>query len=362
MKMIESEDENMSLENLRKKINALDSKLVVILNERAKISKKIGEKKAKDNKGIYSPSREKQVLKRIRDLNKGPLSVEAFEAIYREIMSSSLAIEKMSSVAHLGTEGSYTYTAAMKHFGSLVNYQPCGSISEVFQKVEHNDCDYGVVPIENSTEGVVTYTVDLLVDSELKICSQRLLKISHALMSKGSMKSIKKVYSNPQVFGQCRNWLAVNLPKADPIWVASTTEAAKIAAEKKDSAAIASIESAKIYKLPVLKSNIQDIAHNTTRFLIIAKEDAAPTGNDKTSILFSIKDKMGALHDMLVPFCKNKINLTRIESRPSKKRAWDYYFFVDFQGHRQDKNVMIALDQLEKMCKYLKVLGSYPIL
>lgn len=352
----------MSLENLRKKINALDSKLVAILNERASVSKKIGEKKVKDKKSIYSPSREKQVLKRIRELNKGPLSAEAFDAIYREIMSSSLAIEKMSSVAHLGTEGAYTHTAARNQFGSLVNYQPCGSIAEVFQKVEHDDCDYGVVPIENSTEGVVTHTVDLLVDSELKICSQRLLKISHALMSKGPITSIKKVYSNPQVFGQCRNWLALNLPKADQIWVGSTTEAAKIVAGKKDCAAIASVESAKIYKVPILKRNIQDIAHNTTRFLIVAKEDAAPTGNDRTSILFSIKDKMGALHDMLVPFYKNKINLTRIESRPSKKRAWDYYFFVDLEGHRQDKNVKKALDQLEKMCKYLKILGSYPIL
>lgn len=351
----------MSLEKLRKKINDIDSKMVVLLNTRAKISKAIGEKKIKDKKGIYSPAREKQVLGRIKALSKGPLTMEAFEAIYREIMSSSFTMENMRSVAHLGTQGAFTHMAAKKHFGSLVKYQPCESILEVFQRVEHDDCDYGVVPIENSIEGIVTHTIDLLVDSELKICSQRLLKISHNLLSKTLLKDIKKVYSNPQVFGQCRNWMSHNLPKAKEIWVASTTDAAKIAVKEKNSAAIASSEASKVYSLPILKRNIQDIAHNTTRFLIIAREDAAQTGNDRTSILFSIKDKIGALHDMLVPFYKNKINLTKIESRPSKKRAWDYYFFVDFQGHRQDKDVKKALSELEKMCKYLKVLGSYPI-
>ena len=353
----------MSLKNLRNKINAIDTKMVSLLNDRAKISSEIGELKVKSKKGIYSPSREKEVLKRIKELNKGPMTVEAFAAIYREIMSSSLALERISHIAYLGTKGSFTYMASKEQFGSLVQYVPCSSITEVFQKVEHGECDYGVVPVENSTEGAVTHTVDLLVDCDLKVCAQRLLKVSHNLLSNCSMKSIKKIYSNPQVFGQCRNWLLANLPpsQAKEIWVASTTEATKKALKEKNAAAIASIEAAKIYGINVLKRNIQDIAHNTTRFLIIAQEDALPTGRDRTSIIFSIKDKMGALHAMLTPFYKNKINLTKIESRPSKKKAWDYYFFVDLEGHRSDANVTKALNQLEGMCKYLKIVGSYPV-
>jgi len=353
----------MNLKNLRNKINAIDGKMVALLNERAKISGEIGELKVKSKKGIYSPAREKEVLKRIEELNKGPMTIEAFAAIYREIMSSSLALERISHIAYLGTKGSFTYMAAKEQFGSLVQYISCSSITEVFQKVEHGECDYGVVPVENSTEGAVTHTVDLLVDCELKVCAQRLLKVSHNLLSSASLKNIKKVYSNPQVFGQCRNWLLANLPpsQAKEIWVASTTEAVKKAGKEKSAAAIASLEAAKTYGLKVLKSNIQDIAHNTTRFLIISQQDALPTGKDRTSIIFSIKDKMGALHAMLTPFHRNKINLTKIESRPSKKKAWDYYFFVDLEGHRSDANVRKALNQLEGMCKYLKIVGSYPV-
>ncbi|MCK5013035.1 MAG: prephenate dehydratase [Candidatus Omnitrophica bacterium] len=353
----------MNLKNLRKKINGIDERIISLLNARAKISREIGEVKVKNKKGIYSPAREKEVLKRIEQLNKGPMTIEAFEAVYREIMSSSLALEKISHIAHLGTPGSFSYMAAKQQFGSLVDYVPCSSIAEVFSKVEHGECDYGVVPVENSTEGAVTHTVDLLVDSELKVCAQRLLKVSHNLLSNVAIKNIKKVCSNPNVFGQCRNWLLANLPpsQAKEIWVASTTDAVKKALKEKSTAAIASIEAAKIYNIRVLKRNIQDIAHNTTRFLVISTQDVPPTGKDRTSIIFSIKDKMGALHAMLTPFYKNKISLTKIESRPSKKKAWDYYFFVDFEGHRQDKNVKKALEQLEGMCKYLKIVGSYPV-
>lgn len=352
----------MSLEALRKKINHLDSKIVSLLNDRAKLSTDIGKEKLKSKRSIYSPEREKQVLERIKHLNRGPMSAEGLEAIYREIMSTSLSLEKPLNIAYLGTQGSFTYMAAFNQFGSQVEYVSCNTINDVFQKVEHEDCDYGVVPIENSVEGAVTHTFDLLVDSDLKICRQRMLKISHCLLSKSKdFKRIKAIYSNPQVFGQCRNWLLQNLPHAGQIFVDSTTLAAQLALKNKNSAAIASSLAAKVYKLPILKSNIQDIAHNTTKFLVISKQDVPPTGKDRTSILFSIRDRVGALHAMLTPFLKNKINLTKIESRPSKKRAWDYYFFVDFEGHRQDKNVKKALKQLEDMCKYLKILGSYPI-
>ena len=276
-------------------------------------------------------------------------------------MSASLSLEKKLQIAYLGTKGAFTHMAANKKFGSQVDYVSCGSIREIFQKVQRDECDYGVVPIENSVEGAVTHTFDLFVDSDLKICAQTMLKISQNLMAKCNLKDIKVIYSNPMVFGQCRDWLAKNLPNVGQIMVAATTDAAQKAAKQKGAAAIASSLAAKVYGVPMIRENIQDVDHNMTRFLIISKQDVPPTGNDRTSILFSIKDRMGALHGMLTPFHKNKINLTKIESRPSKKKAWDDFFFVDIEGHREDAKVKKALEELEGMCKYLKVLGSYPV-
>jgi chorismate mutase/prephenate dehydratase len=355
-------DKAGTLAQLRKRIDAIDARLIDLMNERANLSVEIGRHKKSHNDGIYAPSREREVLERIKKINRGPMTPEAFEAIYREIMSSSLSLEKPLHIAFLGTQGSFSHMAATKKFGSQVDYEPCSSLVEVFQKVERDQCEYGVVPIENSVEGAVTHTFDLLVDSELKICAQFMLKVSHNLLAKCDMKDIKTVYSNPMVFGQCRNWLNQNLSQAGQIMVSSTTEAAQKAAKQRFAAAIASSLSAQIYGVPILKANIQDVAHNATRFFVIARQDVPPSGNDQTSILFSIKDKIGALHAMLTPFSKYKINLTKIESRPSKKKAWDYYFFVDFKGHREDANVRKALDELEEMCKYLKVVGSYPII
>jgi chorismate mutase/prephenate dehydratase len=352
----------MALTPLRKKIDELDTKIVSLLSRRAELSMFIGREKLKNKKGVYAPDRETEVFKRIKALNKGPMKPEAFEAIYREIMSSSLSLEKPLNIACLGTDGSFTSVAANDIFGSQVSYKPCNSILDVFREVEHDDCDYGVVPIENSVEGAVTHTLDLLVDSDLKICRQKVMPISHNLLARKRNTKIKKIYSNPQVFGQCRNWLLQHMPSAGLIGVESTTQAAKMATKENNAAAIASTRAAKVYNLRVINRNVQDVAHNTTRFLVISKEDVPPTGKDRTSILFSIKDKVGALHDMLVPFSKYNINLTKIESRPSKKRAWDYYFFVDFDGHRLDGNVQKALTQLEGKCKYLKILGSYPAL
>lgn len=351
----------MNVKKLRQQIDAIDSKIVPLLNARAQVTLKIGKEKLKAKKQIYAPDREQEVLKRIKSLNPGPMKNEALESVYREIMSSSLALEKPLKIAHLGQAGSFSHQAAIKKFGSQVTYIPTESISEVFQFVEHGECDYGVVPIENSTEGAVTHTLDLLVDSELKICSQILLKVSHHLLSHSALPHIKRIYSNPQVFGQCRNWLFQNLPKAQQIWVASTTQAAQMVRGQKNTGAIASKEAARIYQVPIVSGHIEDVSHNTTRFFVICRDDVCPTGHDKTSIVFSIKDKVGALHDMLQPFYKNHINLTKIESRPSKKKAWDYYFFVDFEGHREDANVKKALTRLEDMCKYLKTLGSYPV-
>ncbi len=350
----------MDLNHLRKKIDALDFKIVQLLNDRAAITLAIGKEKIKNKKPIYAPDREQDVLKRIKNLNGGPIKNEAVEAIYREIMSASLGLEKPLRIAYMGPEATFSHLASLKKFGSSVGHVACNNVAEVFSRVENGDCDYGVVPIENSIEGVVTHTMDLLVDSELKICSQVLLDVTHHLMSKGVLAQIKEIYSHPQILGQCRHWLMTNMPKAHLIPTVSSTKAAQMVAVRKNAACIASQVAASLYGLTILKRNIQDSAHNITRFLVISTMDVPPTGHDRTSLVFSIKDRVGALHAMLTPFMKHKINLTKIESRPSKKKAWDYYFFVDCEGHQNDPRVARALTRLEGMCKFLKILGSYP--
>jgi chorismate mutase/prephenate dehydratase len=351
----------MTLENLRGKIDNLDQKIIGLLNARARITLDIAKLKQKSGRSIYSPDRERDVLKKIAAINNGPLPAAALETIYREVMSSSLALEKPLKVAYLGPEATFTHLAALKRFGLQIEYVPSDSIADVFLEVERGSVDYGVVPIENSIEGVVSHTLDVFMDSDLKICAQIILDVSHNLLARCPRAKIKRVYSNPQVFGQCRIWLQENLSHAEMIEVSSTTRAAQIAARDKYSACIASSLAASVYKLRILAYGIEDSPHNVTRFLVIGKTNVPRTGCDKTSIMFSIKDRVGALHDMLVPFKKYRINLTKIESRPSKKKAWDYYFFVDLIGHCDEPRVMKALALLEAKCRFLKVLGSYPI-
>jgi chorismate mutase/prephenate dehydratase len=351
----------MRLKTLRRQIDNLDKKIIRLLNQRAKTTLNITNLKRKQGQGIYSPDREREVLKKITAVSKGLLSPKALEAIYREIMSCSLSLDKPLTVAYLGPEATFTHLAALKRFGSQIKYIACNSIGDVFLEVERDTADYGVVPIENSIEGAVTYTLDMFVDSELKICAQVILDISHNLLANCAKESIKQLYSNPQVFGQCNIWLQKNLPLVDKIEVSSTTRAARLAARGKNSACIASLLAAKIYKLKVIARDIEDSPHNITRFLVIGETDVPQTGEDKTSVMFSIKDRVGALHDMLMPFKKYRINLTKIESRPSKKKAWDYYFFVDLGGHRDEPRVKKALLELENKCTFLKILGSYPV-
>jgi len=351
----------MSLDKLRKKIDLLDRKLIRLLNQRAAATKDIGKIKINSGKNIYVPEREMQVLKRISRINRGPLKKGALEAIYREVMSASLALEKPLKIAYLGPQASFSNLAAVKKFGSQVNYLACNSITEIFLEVEKGSADYGVVPIENSIEGAVSHTLDVFVDSDLKICSQVVLEVTHNLLGNCLKNKIRAVYSNPYVFGQCRNWLQKNLPNAKLIDVSSTTQAAQLAKKEKHAAAIASLLASKIYGLKVLASGIQDSSNNITRFLVIGKNVAVRTGKDKTSLFFSIKDRVGALYEMLLPFRKYGINLTKIESRPSKKKAWEYYFFVDILGHQDDVLVKKAIKELEHKCSYLKILGSYPI-
>ncbi|MDD5465225.1 MAG: prephenate dehydratase [Candidatus Omnitrophica bacterium] len=351
----------MSLERLRKEIDSLDRKLIKLLNLRAEATKKIGKIKIDTGKSIYRPEREMEVLRKVISLNNGPLKNGALEAIYREIMSAGLALERVLKIAYMGPQASFSNLAALKRFGSQMAYVACGSIPEVFLEVERGAADYGVVPVENSIEGAVTHTLDMLVDSDLKICSQVILNVSHNLLANCAKDKIRKVYSNPQVFGQCRIWLQKNLPNAELVDVSSTTRAAEIARKEKNSAAIASLLASKVYGLKAIASGIQDSLHNITRFLVVGKNVASRTGYDKTSLLFSIKDHVGALYETLMPFRKYGVNLTKIESRPSKKKAWEYYFFVDISGHKDDAKIQKALKELEHKCTYLKILGSYPV-
>ena len=349
----------MKLEKLRRQIDAIDKEIVDTLNRRARLSLEIGSVKKKHRLSTYSPERESDVYRKVCSRNKGPLADKTVQAIYREIMSGTLNLESPLKIAYLGPAATFTHLASIKKFGSSVEYVPLNSISEIFLAVEKGRADYGVVPIENSIEGAVTHTLDMFVESDLKICSEVSLEIVHNLLGRGG--TIQKVYSHPNVFGQCRIWLEANLPGADLIEVSSTTRAAEIATKERGSACIASVLAAECYGLKILARSIQDYSHNTTRFLVVGETEPKPTRNDKTSIMFSIKDRIGALHDMPVPFKANHINLTKIESRPSKRRAWDYYFFVDLVGHHEEPSVKKALRELERQAAVLKVLGSYPM-
>ena len=351
----------MEIARLRNKIDIIDDRILKLLNERASLSLAIGRAKSKKGASVYVPDRERDVYKKLTSGNKGPLSDDSVKAIYREIMSGSLALEKPLEIAFLGPQATFTHIAALRKFGESLNYLECKSISEVFTEVERGRADYGVVPIENSTEGAVNHTLDMFVDSDLKICSEVYLPIEHHLLTRlRRLSSVKRVYSHEQVLAQCRMWLETNLPNVRLMAVASTTAAAMCAKTGSNSAAIASKLAAEHYGLNIIARSIQDSRHNITRFLIIGKQEVRQTSSDKTSLVFTMKDRAGALHDVLVPFKKNRVNLTKIESRPSKRRAWKYYFFVDLDGHHDDIRVKKALSLLRENCMFLKVLGSYP--
>lgn len=349
-----------NLPNLRKRIDALDARLVQLLNERTRLVLEVGRIKRATGAEIYAPDREQAVLDRVTALNRGPLGNDALRAIYREIMSSALALEKPLTIAYLGPEATYSHMAAVKKFGASLCYAPLPSIADVFMEVAKGRADYGVVPIENSTEGAVTHTYDMFVDSDLKICAQILLPIRHNLMSAGPREAIKKIYSIAQVFAQCRQWLQLNMPHVETIEVSSTTRAAEIARTDPEAGALASALAAEKYGLTIHDANIQDSSENVTRFLVIGRSYPKPTGRDKTSLMFAVQDRVGALHDCIASFKKYKINMTKIESRPNRKKAWEYYFFVDILGHAEDRRVQKALAELARHTMFVKILGSYP--
>lgn len=350
----------MDLDNLRKQIDNLDNDIIKLLNNRISVVQKIGEAKKKSGSEIYVPARERAVFEKIKTLNKGPLPEESAHAIYREIMSAALALEADMKIAYLGPEATFTHQAARSKFGGSVEYLSVSTISDVFSRVQNRSAEYGVVPIENSTEGAVTHTFDQFTNTRLKICAEIYLPISLMLLSKSEAKDINVIYSKQEVFGQCRGWIHSNLPNIELSPVESTAKAVKLALGDKQSAAIASATASDMYGIEVLAENIQDIQGNTTRFLVIAQNYGEATGNDKTSIVFSVEHSVGALYEALSVLKKYKINLSKIESRPSKNKAWEYYFFVDIEGHATDKIVSRALEQLKDKCTLLTILGSYP--
>jgi len=350
----------MSLEELRKKIDELDHQLVKLLNERARVVVDIGKLKNKTDKPVYAPDREKEVFARIIKANEGPLPDKCLIAIWRELMSGSFVLERPLRIGYLGPGGSFSHNAAMLKFGQSVEYEPLADITSIFDEVSKGHCDLGLAPVENTMGGGVIETLDALIDSDVKVCAEVLMAIHHNLLGNCSMEQVEKIYSKPEVFAQCRNWLSATFKGTQTIPVASTARAAQLAAEEPNTAAIGSSVAAELYGLRIICENIEDIANNVTRFLVISREDARPTGEDKTAILFSTAHKAGALAEVLDIFKRYDINMTNIESRPSRKRQWEYYFFVDFLGHRTEKHIQEGLQESRKHCLQLSILGSFP--
>jgi chorismate mutase/prephenate dehydratase len=349
------------LAELRREIDSIDDTLLALLNRRAAAALEVGSIKSKENLQFYVPEREAEILRRLTAANPGPFPNDALKALYREIISASLSLEKPLTVAFLGPRATFTHLACLKHFGESAVYDPQLNVSEVFEAVERGLSDFGVVPIENSSEGIVTHTHDMFVDHDLQICGEIMVEVCHDLLSvTGDLTHVKKVYSHPQALAQCRDWLERNL-RAVPVFdVESTARAAELAKDDPAAAAIAGEAAAKIYGLKTIRKRVQDNANNYTRFIIIGKIAPKRSGNDKTSILFSARDEAGALYLMLEPFYRNKVNLAKIESRPIKKKAWEYLFFLDMEGHVSDAPIAAAIDALKMRAQYIKILGSYP--
>jgi chorismate mutase/prephenate dehydratase len=350
-----------SLDKLRRQIDTIDDKILELLNGRGRLAKEIGRVKAVRGENVFAADREAEILGRLTDLNKGPIAAESIGDIFQVIFATCRSLQKRVDVAFFGPEATYTHQAAIKHFGRNAQFTPVPSIKDVFFEVEMRRADFGVVPIENSTEGVVNHTLDMFVESGLHIVAELEQPISHSLLSSsGKLGAVKKVYSHPQALAQCRRWLDTHLPGVALHESASTSDAAVHATLDASSAAIASQLAGQIYHLKAAALRIEDSPDNATRFLVIGNDVPKPSGRDKTSVLFSVKDRVGALYDVLQPFRAAGLSLTKIESRPTKRRAWEYLFFVDFLGHQTDKKVQKALADLGRRCNHLKVLGSYP--
>ena len=356
-------DSPETLRDIRRKIDALDARLVKLISARAKIAQQVG--KIKGGALVYRPEREAQVLRRVSELNNGPMPSAGLRRIYSEIMSACRALEDLLAVAYLGPQGTYSQEAAIRHFGGSIETRSCTNIDEVFKQVETGVTGYGVVPVENSTDGAIGRTLDLLLTTPAKVCGEIMLPVRQCLMSKvKNINKINKIYSHTQSLAQCQHWLARNLPGVQQIAVVSNAEAARLAANDAKvgakAGAIASKTAAEIYKLNLLARNIQDESRNTTRFLVLAREAVAPSGRDKTSLILSTRNVPGAIHDLLAPLAKNGVSMTRLESRPARTGLWEYVFYMDIEGHAHDDKVARALVEIERKASFVKNLGSYP--
>jgi chorismate mutase/prephenate dehydratase len=348
------------LNQLREQIDRLDDELLKLVNRRAALAQQIGHLKL--NSVVLRPEREAQVLRRVQESNAGPLSNKAVAQLFTEIMSQCRALEAPLTVAYLGPEGTFTEAAALKRFGSAIIELSCATIDEVFSAVQSGVAHYGMAPVENSTEGAIGRTLDLLMQSPLQVCGEVLLPIHQCLLSQGcELSAVKTVYSHPQSLGQCQGWLNAHLPHAARIPVASNAEAARMASEDPHSVAIAGSQAAAHFGLKICMENIEDDANNTTRFLVLGNQQVAPSGNDKTSLVMSAANRPGAVHDLLVPLVRNGVSMTKLESRPARSGLWEYVFYVDIEGHQADAKVAAALAELKQVAAFVKVLGSYPV-
>ncbi|MFW5868467.1 MAG: prephenate dehydratase [Armatimonadota bacterium] len=349
-----------SLDELRSKIDQIDAKLLDLLVERAKMASRIGEAKEATDSVVYAPNREAELLRALTNNELGPLGPASVEAVFREIVSACRGLQQVPSVAFLGPEHTFTHLAARKRFGHRAQFSPAGSIGDIFNAVESHQADFGVAPIQNSTEGVVGLTLDCLLDTPLRICAEIYVQINHFLAGSGGIDEIRQVRSHPQVLAQCRQWLRENLPGVEQVATSSSSAAAAEVEGDRSAAAICTREAAGAQGLEVLAEHIEDLADNRTRFFVVGDIDVPPTGEDKTSVVFSTPHRAGALHRALSAFFLYEINLTMIQSRPARGRLWEYVFFVDFEGHRDDPAAAAALKQLSEFCPLVKVLGSYP--
>ncbi len=355
-----------NLQSLRNQIDDIDERLLTLINQRAECAVRVAEVKKNelkegDSLGFFRPDREAQVIKRIRELNQGPLSDKEAGRLIREVMSACLALEQPMKIAYLGPEGTFTQSAALKHFGHSVNTIAMSCIPDVFSAVQGGRADFGLVPVENSTEGVISHTLDMFIYSDLKVCGEVEVRIHHQLANlSNDMAGIEKIYSHEQSLAQCRNWLDQNYPTILRVPVSSNAEAARMASLDNKAAAICGIQAVEIFDLKICHENIEDLADNTTRFMVIGDIDVAASGHDKTTILLSARNEPGSLLALLKPLAKMGISMNKIESRPSPNRLWEYVFFIDIDGHQNDKSVANALHDLQKQAALFKVLGSYP--
>jgi chorismate mutase/prephenate dehydratase len=351
----------LEIDELRKDIDEIDSHILRLLNRRAELVIEVGRQKVERNLTFHVPQREEEIYARLAAENSGPFPSGAIRPVFREVISASLSLEHPLRAAYLGPRATFSHLAAMRQFGLSAQLHAMRSIGEIFTEVEKGNADYGVVPVENSIEGVVSHTLDMFVDSPLKISGEVIVEAALHLLSRAkSLAEVRKILSHPHALAEARRWLETHLPQVPAIETSSTAAAAETAATEPGVAAIASELAGSLYDLAILQRRIEDHPNNLTRFLVIGREAAAPTADDKTSILFSIKDRVGALSRMLRPFAESQINLTKIESRPAKKRVWEYVFYVDFEGHASEPRVEAALQGIRDECIFLKVLGSYP--